>query len=284
MMYMTKVWGFGATAGPLQFSAKGWRDSAVALLTPGDLVVMVGTLGSETDPAERGRLLGLMEPSIERVSALDFLRADRPEDFNKDGEYKWPYGLLNRNAWRFDEPRPLLRDISARAFNMDSAQGIVPLEPDEIAAVLRLPKTQVPLLTSFRTVARLEGHEAARGRNAPAPSTTRRGVMHMRRAAAYTYALKIEGSRPESIKIGWAFDWKARMRGFNQAAMPMIGGVRYKGFLFYHWATAIEAFRMEQALLRRFDSARHPTNREVLTGTNPDRLEFEWNSLIQRPA
>jgi len=38
--------------------------------------------------------------------------------------------LLNRRAWSLPD-QPLLTDISDRKFSMDSAQGIVPLNPEE---------------------------------------------------------------------------------------------------------------------------------------------------------
>ena len=281
-VFMTKVWGFGAPVGPLQFSSKGWRENARSALKPGDLVILVGTLGAETQPDEQGRILGMMEPTDKRVAALDFLEPDRPEDFGPDGEYKWPYALLNRRAWTFDAPRARLADISSRPFSMDSAQGIVPLTDDEAAAVMRLPRTEVDLRTSFKTQQRLEGSDAVRRRGAPPPSTTRRGVMHLRRAPAFTYAFKLVGARPSGFKIGWAFDWNARMTGFNQSAMPDLGGLHYKQLVVELWPTAMDAFRMEQAILRAFDARRHPQNREILTGLGESDVLVKWAEVLAR--
>jgi hypothetical protein len=281
---MTKVWGFSEPVGPLQFGLSGYRDGAIKLLKPGDLVVLVGTLDEPTPEDEWGKLVGMMEPTTEPVSSLDFLEPRAPSDFNAEGEYKWPFGLLNRAAWRFSEPRRLFSDFSGRRFNMDSAQGIVPLLPDEAAAILALPRTPSPLLSSFRTTLRLEGEDAARRRAAPPPTTTRTGVMHMRRAPASTYLLELERGRERELgfKVGWAFDWKARRRGFIQAAMPSIGGLNYRGRRHHIWPTAMDAFRMEQALLRQFDSARHPQNREVLTGVTFDELDDAWSAYVRR--
>jgi hypothetical protein len=100
-MYMTKVWGFSAPVGPLQFSTQGWRDNARADLKPGDLVVLVGTKGHPTDLSDQGRVLGMMEPTTEVVMSLDFEMHPRPTDFDDEGQYRWPYGLLNRRAWKF---------------------------------------------------------------------------------------------------------------------------------------------------------------------------------------
>src|SRR4051812_7762266 len=105
-VYMTKTWGFGSPSGPLQFSTNGWRTNARNVLEPGDFVVIVGTRGAETDLHERGRILGLMEPTPHIVSSLDYDLARGPQDYDAVGNYKWPYGLELRHAWRFDEPRP----------------------------------------------------------------------------------------------------------------------------------------------------------------------------------
>lgn len=223
---MTKTWGFSTPCGPLQFSLQGWRERARKLLQPGDLVVIVGTVGDETLEDERGRILGLMEPSTVIVSSLDYDLARGPRDFDERGNYRWPFGLELYQAWRFDEPRQRISDISSRRFSMDSAQGIVPLLPDEAEMILRLPRQPVALRRSVRATARVEGTEAARRKGAPPPSTTRSGVMHMRRAPAFTYAMAIEGASIPAFKIGWAFDQKQREQHFNQTSMPLIGEPR----------------------------------------------------------
>ncbi len=262
---MTKVWGFDEPCGPLQFSTKGWRDRAREELKEGDLVVLVGTKGEETAFERQGRLLGIMEPTREIVSSLDFNLRTRPIDFDDGGNYRWPYGLLNRRAWKIVEPRPLLEEITT----------------EEAAKVLQLPRQPIALLETVRTLLRTEGEEVAWRRSAPAPTTVRRGIMHLRRAAAYTYAMSIEGASQECFKIGWAFDYKARQRQFNLAALPELGGLRYKPRLFCPWDTARDAYRMEQAVLRHFDINRHPANREVVHGISYGLLERTWIAYLQ---
>ena len=283
-VYMTKTWGFGFPSGPLQFSQNGWRIRAREILRPGDLVVIVGTKGIETDPAERGKILGLMEPTKEPVSSLDYLRARGPRDLDDNGNYRWPFGLELRDAWRFLEPRALLTDISEREFHMDSAQGIVPLLADEAARSLALPREQVLLIRPIQAIARVEGDDAARRKAAPPPTTTRTGIMHLRRAPAYTYAMALEGSTHAAFKIGWAFDWRMRQRHFNQTALPMLGGLKYKTAFYQLWATASEAFRMEQALLKTFDHARHPQNTEVILSIAKAELQEAWARYVRESA
>jgi len=280
-MYMTKVWGFSVPSGPLQFGANGRRESARQVLKPGDLVVLVGTKGPETSPEKQGRVLGMMEPTTEVVSSLDFDLQKREIDFDEEGNYRWPYGLLIRRAWKFEEPYHAFEDISSRPFGMDAASGIVALTDDEAAKVLSLPHTEVEVLSPVRARARTEGEERARRRGAPPPTTTRRGVMHMRRAPAYTYAMAVWGAVAEAFKLGWAFDYRARQRTFNLAALPELGGIRYETRLQHLWDTAEQAFKMEQDLLRQFDAARHPANREIVQ-IEENQLQAAWIAYLMK--
>jgi hypothetical protein len=158
---------------------------------PGAVVLLVGTKGPQVDEQDKGRLLGVMEPTLKPVMSLDFDMKTRPQDFDENGNYKWPYGLLNHRAWRLLD-RPLLDEISDRDFHMDSALGLVEMTPDEEAKVRALRWEPIELLKSARAEARIENPDAARRRGAPPPSTMRAGIMHMRTAKAYTYAM---GSR-----------------------------------------------------------------------------------------
>lgn len=279
-VYMTKVWGFDEPCGPLQFGTAGARETARSTLRPGDRVILVGTLSDPTAPENQGRVLGMMEPTPERVASLDFELPTGARDFDAEGNYKWPYGLHNRRAWIFEEPRPLLTDISSRHFYMDSAQGIVPLTEDEAARALAHPHRDITLLMPRRALARIEGEEVARRRGAPPPTTHRTGIMHLRRAPAQTYAMAVEGASAVAFKIGWAFEAKMRERHFNLAAVPTLGGVRYRIKLTEWWDTAKDAYAMEQSLLRTFDAARHSSNREILTGVSYDVLESAWIGYI----
>ena len=280
-MYLTKVWGFGSPVGPLQFSSQGWRHRAKKRLHPGDLVVLVGTLGPPTHEGERGRILGLMEPSMESVLSLDFDIRPGAEHF-KNGKYKWPYGLHNKKAWTFLS-RPLLNQISDRQFYMDAVLGIVPLTDDEAKRILALEYVEAPLLLKTEHAKkRHDRHESLTARyNSPPPSNTMRtGIMHMRRAPAYTYAMEILGAKSPSYKIGWAFDFNLRAHQFNRAALPELGGIHYKPVLYEQWGTARDAYGMEQTLLEHFSARRHTANHEILTDLSEADLTAAWINYI----
>jgi hypothetical protein len=120
----------------------------------------------------------------------------------------------------------------------------------------------------------------ARRKAAPPPTTQRHGIMHVRRAPAFTYAMEIVGAAKSAVKIGWAFDWMQRERHFNHSAMPALGGLRYKTRLHHLFGTARQAFEMEQALLRRFDTFRHGTNVEILTPISMSDVARAWTDYL----
>jgi hypothetical protein len=278
-VWLTKVWGFGVPCGPLQFGMAGRRDRARHQLSNGDLVVLVGTKDKPTPESERGYLLGIMEPAKEPALSLDFDLPIIPEDYTETGDYRWPYALLNRRAWLILD-RPKLEQVSSRNFSMDAVSGIVRLTDQEAERVLSLQREEVPLLTSIRIDKRLYGAEVARRRGAPPPTTTRIGVMHLRRAPAYTYAMKIHGAEKPAFKIGWAFDYTNRVRQFNPYSLPKLGGVNYEVVFAELWSTARKAFDMEQDVLNSFDGKRHPSNREVLYDISLGQLQSAWGQSL----
>lgn len=277
--FLTKTWGFEEPCGPLQFGDPGLRSKAKRMLSDGDLVIIVGTKGKETASSEQGRLLGIMEPTQHAANSLDYDVRKASNDFDENGEYKWPYALLNARAWIFED-RPLLSEISDRKFEIDSATGIVPLIAEEIQKIETLDRRAVSLLKSVRTEARISGHDEARRYSAPPPTTKRAGIMHMRRAAAYTYCMRLEGANADAFKIGWAFDYRIRAQQFNHAAMPSLGGIRYTIELEHLWSTARQAYSMEQHILEKLRGNCHHDNREIVSGITSTDLKLAWASAI----
>lgn len=285
-MFITKVWGFDNPCGPLVFNSPGWRENAAEQLRPGDRVILVGTMGQETAPENRNRIMGMMEPSTEPVAAIDFIVPDQTNRrfFRDDGGYRWPFGLLNFRAWEF-EPGLFLADAAPRdgnQFGSAAAAGIVQLTPEEENRVLSHPHFEVPLLASLRTNSRLFGDDEARRRNAPPPAEgARRGIMHMRKGAANVYWFQLmAGQLVVGHKIGWAFDYRQRLRQFRAVSISALGGLEYRANRFQLFESARLAFQVEQKILRHFDANRHRSNREVLTGVEPEQIETIWNSCI----
>lgn len=280
-LFMTKVWGWGVPVGPLQFSTKGWRENALDQLKAGDQVVLVGTMGDQTHDDMKGRLLGVMEPTDEPVMSLDFVEPRGSSDF-VDGKYKWPFGVMNRRAWSLLD-QPLLSEISDRTFSMDSAQGIVPLTPEEEQRVRALRWHEEELLQpTAHAQERMAKKHATAKRTAPPPTTKRTGIMHMRRAPAYTYAMQIRSANRLAFKIGWAFDFRQRADQLNHASMPSLGGLKYEPTWYHLWDTARLAYNMEQRLLQHFADNQHPANNEIIVGVKEDELGRAWQNGVLR--
>ncbi|MDR3486520.1 MAG: hypothetical protein P4M05_16625 [Bradyrhizobium sp.] len=286
-LFITKVWGFDNPCGPLVFNSLGWRANAVEQLRPGDRVILVGTMGEDTAPENHNRVMGMMEPSTEPVAAIDFIVPDQSNRrfFREDGSYRWPFGLLNFRAWEF-EPGLLLADAAPRegnAFGSAAAAGIVPLTAEEERRVLAHPHAEVQLLTSLRTNTRLFGEDEARRRNAPPPTEgARRGIMHMRKGMAHVYWFQLAiDDQIVGHKIGWAFDFRQRLRQFRAVSIAALGGLQYEAHRFQPLESAKLAFKVEQGILRTFDPHRHRANREVLTGIQVTAVQEVWDRFMR---
>ena len=277
-MFLTKVWRWQEPVGPLVFNTQGARETAEKNLAanPDALVVLAATKTKGADDDDKGRLLGLLKPTLNRVRSVDFDLNVRAEDFDEGGHYRWPYGLHLEAAWRIPaEFAPLLAEIAERRFSMAAATGIVELTPSEEAKVRALPLIVAPILQP-RPGTGPGGTGSKKG--APAPSDKRVRLMHMRMEAAATYAMRIAGR--DAYKIGWAVNPKARARQFNLAALPSLGGISYQLVLTHHWSRARDAFRMEQELLGRFNAKRLAENQEIVTGVSWKDLQTEWTMAI----
>lgn len=291
-VYFAKTWAFNNPAWPLAFGMNGNRNKVRERLEDGDWVVLIGTMNENTQKEERGRLLGILEPLKENVHTLDFDGIDKGnEKFHNDkGEFKWPYALHSRRAWLLID-RPTLKEIASeenyKKYNAGILQPSVAsvdlFSDEEAEKVKALEKKEIGLLPLTANAAeileRKHGNLSTR-HTAPPPSTTRRGVMHMRQSQAYTYMLKIKGASTPCFKIGWAFDWEARMKKFNHASMPNIGGVEYTTCRHHKWHTAKQAYKMEQWILKELNENRHSDNNEIITGIEEKELLRVWIKAI----
>jgi len=293
-MYVTKVWGVDDVAGPLVFSQEGRRDSASRTLKDGDLVILVGTMGKETEEGDRNRVLGIMEPSTIPVSTLDYPLPwlYQSGSIHADGSPRWPYALINKQAWHF-APGLFLADVAPRdynAFGLTAATGIVPLSEEEAARVLAHPYYGIDLLQSGNPSVPSPFHDGPRGKGAPTPTEgVRRGVMHMRNAPADVYWFHLlRDDRVVGHKIGWAFDWRRRLRLFNSVSLPGLRGIAYQKHEAYPCPTARHAFWVERTILRELDQCRLPANQEVLRNITTDDLQPIWarhlNTMMKRPV
>ena len=286
-VYLTKTWGFDSPSGPLVFRQNGSRKSARSVLKDGDLVVIVGTMTSPTLIEQRGKILGLMEPTKEIANTLDYDLVTFPDHFDEGANTAGPshWNCAERGNFWSQEPCSLpYRPASSVRFRTGDCTADTAKRPN-IGAPARGGWRLLHQSIRTKTRIDLEGPDSARKKAAPPPTTRRNGIMHMRRMSAFTYAMEIEHASQSAFKIGWAFDHKARARQFNLSSLPKLGGLRYKIRLERLWDTAFDAFRMEQWLLRNFDTLRHPSNREVVCPIDLKSVEAAWvEYLIKRSS
>jgi hypothetical protein len=197
---------------------------------------------------------------------LDAQKSGRPLTV---GEYRHKIGVTQANgdlAWNLNKDYIALDRAGARSSSSATQSTKHEIQP------VRSPSANQ----------KHHAQEEARRRNAPPPTEgARRGIMQMRRGDAYVYWFRLViNGKIVGHKIGWAFDWRQRLRQFNSVSLLALGGLEYKVKTFQKFDTARLAFRVEQTLLRKFDELRHPSNREVLTRVNTEKIKEVWDSLV----
>lgn len=139
----------------LAFNHESTRDDVLAQILPGDIIVYLTSDATEADSMMRGRVAGAVEvadpPEAIMVEPLRINR-NRPEDFRKDGRFRWPFGITVSRTWRVIDQEAndaLVPDHAA--IGIQGAATIHAMRPAEIQRFLRL-----------RVVEQVEGEMADR--------------------------------------------------------------------------------------------------------------------------
>ncbi len=248
-VFAKRFWGFNPDIWPIvSFSKSGNRHRPLRQSRPGDLVLFIGTEGEETEPQDRGRLLGLAEfgrNELESAEGLD-VPALRRNAFDEHGRLRWPKALPMVRAWRIVN-RPRVTDVlqrqltypaTVRALLLDAA-AVLALGREEIA----LP--DIPALNRLRAL-----NDAFRGSGpttGPRPTSWSRTVHRDADGESWTYAFRF-GSR-DVWKIGHAKDVEARLAEINQHVPEEVLREGWRLVLRQRWDTATQAYEMEQRVL-----------------------------------
>ncbi len=110
------------------------------------VIVHVGTKSADTDPENRGRLLGMVtfeDDILKTEKKLDLSRA-RARDFKADGTYRWPEALQIVQAWRFLD-KPLADDILSKPLPSEAAWEALELPPQDAEKILAFRMEEVPV-------------------------------------------------------------------------------------------------------------------------------------------
>lgn len=279
-VFAKRFWGFDPSRWPIiSFRLDGNRDALVRASRPGDLMVFIGTETEETEPPDRGRLLGLAEIGRTEIEAADVLDLStlRPSAFDDAGQIRWPKALPMLRAWRFVDP-PRVTDVLRAQLPYQATVRAVLLEPVDAAAVLALPRQEVPVVEA-RVISRQRQLNDALRRTAattgPRPTSWTAATGRDAEEASFTYAFQF-GLR-ELWKIGHAKDIASRLAEVNKHVPHEVLGEAWHVVLQHDWPTEGAAYDMEQRVLA---ALRTPSSVGERVSCSKRKLESTWSASL----
>jgi hypothetical protein len=304
-LFLTKVWGFDPEEWPIMgFGNQGALKKVLGEVKPGDWMILVGTKGPETKEEDRGRLLGRIQIDRSQVDTERLLKSVdypfKPEHFDENNKFKWPYGCPMIKAERFVD-KPLSLELFGHNFPEQSfiqyapdimtydnygkpmAEKIAALET-EAAELLQIPYLEGALRVS-------KALESGRRLKGPPPSRVRSGSV-TDDGPAVCYCLKLNGidskrAGPKEVyKIGWAIDAEDRCRTLNSGTVRAITGYYWELAMSYPFESHDHAFIFEQLIHDRLDMKGYrvdgeqeifsATYGEILSTMNGAYASAEW--------
>lgn len=283
-VFAKRFWGFNPAFWPIvSFALDGNRDNLLRKSRAGDLVLFIGTTGEETEPEERGRLLGLAEFGRNEIEAADVLDMAtlKPNAFDERGQLRWPKALPMVRAWRL-VTRPRVTDVLQRQLPYGATVRALLLDATDTASVLALPTEEVPIrdVPALRTMRDLNDALRMAGPSTGPRPTSWTGEVHRDiETESWTYAFRF-GAK-DVWKIGYARDVAARLAEVNRHVPEEVTGEGWRLALQQRWPTAEKAYDMEQRVLSALRNGTSVFERVVCTKR---QLESAWGaSLIARP-
>lgn len=277
-IFAKRFWGFRPDTWPvIAFGKEGNRDALVSQSQPGDLMLFIGTLTEDTQPADRGRLLGLAEIGRTPVDTADVLDLTtlEPSAFDDTGKLRWPKALPMLRARRFVNP-PLLTDVLQEQLSYDATVRGVLLDEADTQAVLALPSVEVPVVDAPAIVRQRQINQALQGATTgPRPTSWTGEITRDATEASFTYAFQF-GER-DVWKIGHAKDVAARLAEVNRHVPTEVLGEQWRRVLEHRWPTEIAAYEMEQ---RALTALRTPTSVGERVSCPKRRLESAWSAAL----
>jgi hypothetical protein len=253
-LFAKRFFGFNPSGWPVvAFGQDSSRNSLLRESNPGDWILFVGTLTSETAPEDQGRLLGLVEFGRQTINTLDVLR---PEDIRSDRDYsdhggfRWPLSLPMVRAWSLNG-KPLLKSVLKAQLPQNARTMAVLLDDEDKAAVLALSREETPvgdvaLVRRIRDLGDALTHNAPT--TGPVPSSWSGIVNRNANIEACTYAMRF--GRRNIWKIGHAQDVKERLRDINKHVPHEVLNEYWTIAFQQKWPKQQAAYDMEQRVLR----------------------------------
>ncbi len=284
-VFGTRFWGFDPVANPfVGFTYEGSRANLISRARPGDLIVVLGTGSEPTAPADRGKLLGLLEFLPTPMQAEDLIPEGQtlPERLFENGRFKWPYALPAIRAWKFDPPVSV-HDAIGRQLSMAATTSIDQLTEEEATAVLALPFVEVELPPSKSIVRHERLSRSHRpklspetsGQPGPQPSEWSALISRCDGPTA-TYLMQF--GEENLWKIGISQNPKQRLEALNfSVPSEILDGRKWRLVMTHIWPNGAIAYRMEQALLNKLGSYSTGNERVRVTKGVVDRC---WQDYL----
>jgi hypothetical protein len=258
-MFIKRFWGFDPLYWPIvAFSMRGSLGALLEQSEAGDTIAFVGTKGPETQEHERGKLLGIAEFGRSKFHSRQALppRSFAEAEKGAGGDIKWPHAVLITRAWRFtDSPLPEMTATLGRQLPMSAMSNTVLLTDIERDRILGLAREEIDVAqTNFISnerdrIAKIVGPGGTMG---PVPSSFLSKVHRDALREASTYAYQFGSANV--WKIGWAHDPIERLSDLNKHVPHELLKQKWGGGWTQKWASAEQAYDMEQRVLRSFNN------------------------------
>jgi hypothetical protein len=292
-LFLTKVWGFEPEIYPaLGFNSDGARRNFLRASAPGDWVIFAGTLGSETNVDDRGRLLGKVQLGPEEIDVEQTLRSvgyNIPKNqYNLDGKYKWPFGLPIISALRFSG-KPRLFDVLGSnlsgtqwaAFALDVREKLGDEVHAKLEALRAEPAQIVEAPAIIRQLARQRVFLLNRSVTGPGPSTSRSGSTRVLGEGS-AYLLELQGAAARDVfKIGFSKDVDVRLASHNKPLLPSITGYSWGLLANLQFPTEQQAYNFEQIVHKRLTSFLIDGESEIYRVARKE-LDRVWQDVLYR--
>lgn len=278
-LFATRVWG-NPVAGRIPmatFGTEGHMSRLLAISSPGDRLVFVGTKTERTSPELRGRVLSMAEFGRLRLRTLDyFTRAELdPRDFDARGNFKFPHGVPIVRGWVFN-PQPIANDVLKQRLTMLATPGVEELtDPNDIAKILAMPSDYFdpPPNQQFDQMRRI--NDALKPTTGPTPSNSTYDVERSAMETSWTYAMRFGSTN--IWKVGHTTSVTGRLDEINKHIPFEIGVDQWKVELTQKWPDAVTAHAMEQKVFELLDAKR--TTGERVNCTQKE-LGTAWQRAI----
>ncbi len=291
-VFLTKVWGFDPKSYPvLGFSQEGTRNSFLRDSSPGDWVVLAGTMGSETPAHQQGRLLGKVQLGQDYVDVESVLNTIgtriKEEHFDTNGVYNWPFGLPMIEAEAFvgnPDTKEVLGDYLQGMVWASTARDIEMALGDEAwHAIMNLDTEsidlgKVPEFERQKVRSRAFQLSARGGNTGPGPSSERSGSKSDV-VAASCYLLNLKGTEKNIYKVGYTKNLEERVAKLNKGLLASISELSWELELYQRFESAEDAYNFEQLMHKKMSNFLLPNEREIYEVKGKE-ISTAWTSVL----